>query len=69
MRIKHGGKLSKAYFKSYMKLIMNTRDCSLEESSSITLEGIFGEEKDGTDVEVYQNYLKAFEELRDINTD
>lgn len=64
MRIIHSGKLSKAYFKSYMKLIMNTRDCSLEESSVITLERIFGEEKDGTDVEVYQNYLKAYEELR-----
>ncbi|MFB4167674.1 hypothetical protein [Virgibacillus sp. JSM 102003] len=64
MRIKHGGKLSKAYFKSYMKLIMNTRNCSLEESSKITLERIFGEEKDGTDVEVYQNYLKAYEEMQ-----
>ncbi|MBP1950488.1 hypothetical protein [Virgibacillus litoralis] len=64
MRIKHGGKLSKAYFKSYMKLIMNTKDCSLEDSSKITLERVFGEEKDGTDVEVYQNYLKAYEELR-----
>ncbi|MGP4105763.1 hypothetical protein [Virgibacillus sp. L01] len=64
MRIKHGGKLSKAYFNSYMKLIMYTKDCSLEESSKITLERVFGKEKNGTDVEVYQNYLKAYEELR-----
>lgn len=63
MRIKHGGKLSKAYFKSYMKLIMNTRNCSLEKSREITLGLVFGEERDGKDDEVYQNFLKAYDEL------
>ncbi|WP_342598282.1 hypothetical protein MHB48_11915 [Psychrobacillus sp. FSL H8-0483] len=61
MTVNNGGKLSTEYFVSYLKLIMNARNCSLETASTIMFDQFFKGNKDTFGAYSYRNFLKAFE--------
>lgn len=41
MTVNHGGTLTKAYFKSYLKLLLSTRAGSLKEAEDLTVDLFF----------------------------
>ena len=63
MITKNAGKLSKAYFKSYMQLVMSARDFSLEEARSYAFEELFQGDEMKNGEETYQKFTQAYEEL------
>lgn len=67
MVINHAGNLKNEYFLSYMKLIMNTRQCSLEQAKKYTIENFFGLNTDSLGKQTYENFLRAYQELKQIS--
>ncbi|MEK4486329.1 hypothetical protein MHH81_12175 [Psychrobacillus sp. FSL H8-0484] len=61
MTVNNGGKLSTEYFVSYLKLIMNARNCSLETARTFMFDQFFKGNKDTFGTYSYSNFLKAFE--------
>lgn len=64
MLLNRGGALSADYFASYMKLIMNTRECSLNEAKDMTFQRLFRGQVDTLGAESYQKFIIAYESLR-----
>jgi hypothetical protein len=69
MTINRAGILSKAYFVSYMKLIMNAANCSPERAKEITFQRLFGAEKGSLGNLSYEAFLDASEELQNANAE
>lgn len=67
MTINHAGILSREYFVSYMKLMMNARECSLEQAKEMTFQRLFGSEEKSLGKTSYQSFLHAYEELKNLN--
>ena len=63
MITKNAGKLSKAYFKSYLQLVMSTRDFSLKEAKTYAFEELFQGEEWKNGKETYNKFTQAYEEL------
>lgn len=63
MITKNAGKLSKAYFKSYLKLVMSTRDVSLEKAKAYTFESLFQGDELKNGKQTYKEFTQAYEEL------
>jgi hypothetical protein len=61
MTVNNGGKLSKEYFISYLKLIMATETCSLEEAREYMFEHFFKGNKDTFGEYSYYHFLQAAE--------
>lgn len=64
MIINHGSILQKEYFASYMKLIMNALECSIEEAKNITFQRLFGSDTEKLGPASYQEFQLAYEELQ-----
>ncbi|RJS59261.1 hypothetical protein [Bacillus sp. PK3_68] len=64
MVVNHGGALSKEYFISYLKLIMNARSFTLEEAEWFMFKQFFSGKKDTFGKESYTKFLEAIEDLR-----
>lgn len=64
MVIKNGATLSKDYFKSYLKLRMNTQGYSLDEAHEQTYQEFFGENQNRFGKSTYQHFLDAFKEMK-----
>ncbi|WP_124222100.1 hypothetical protein [Aquisalibacillus elongatus] len=65
MVINQSGNLRKDYFVSYMKLLMNTMNCTVDEAKAITFLRIFDNNKHHLGDFSYQEFSKAYEELKD----
>lgn len=63
MVINSAGSLRREYFISYMKLIMNTKQCSVNEAKKVTFERLFRNNSQSLGVFSYQQFLQAVEEL------
>lgn len=63
MIYKNASKLRKAYFLSYLKLIMNTQSVKLAEAKEITFERLFDSNSEKYGAESYENFLNACSEL------
>ena len=59
MTVNHGGRLQPDYFRSYLSLVMNSRDCSLPGARDYMVKNFFrgNPEKYGT--ESYISFLSA----------
>ncbi|WP_430790742.1 hypothetical protein VBD025_07260 [Virgibacillus flavescens] len=64
MVIKNGSTLSKDYFRSYLKLRMNTLDCSLDEARDQTIDEFFAANNQRFGKSTYTNFVDAVEEMR-----
>ena len=64
MLLNRGGALSADYFAAYMKLIMNTRDCSLNEAKEMSFQRLFRGKVDTLGKESYQNFILAYKLLQ-----
>lgn len=65
MTINHAGTLGKEYFISYIKLIMNACGCSVDEAKEQTFKRLFNFQMDSMGQETYQQFLKAYKELKE----
>lgn len=65
MVINRAGALSKEYFISYMKLIMNSKGYSTQQAKELTFQRIFTCDSERLGKSSYQQFLLAFEELND----
>jgi hypothetical protein len=63
MTVNHGGRLSKEYFLSYIKLVSNSRNCSIATAKEITLELFFKQDINRFGKDTYKSFLDAFQEL------
>ncbi|QHS21882.1 hypothetical protein GWK91_02525 [Virgibacillus sp. MSP4-1] len=63
MKLNRSGTPSIAYFKAYMKLVMNTRTCSLEVAREVTFENLFERDPLYLGEQAYQNFQHAHQEL------
>ncbi|WP_077325025.1 hypothetical protein [Virgibacillus siamensis] len=64
MIINRGGDLHKEYFVSYMNLIMNAMECSVEKAKDVTFQRLFKNNPKKLGVTSYQEFLLAYEELQ-----
>ncbi|QCR32307.1 hypothetical protein [Lysinibacillus sp. SGAir0095] len=63
MTVNNGGNLSKEYFNAYIRLIMNARNCSLEDAEVYIYEHFFNGNSHSFGEFSYSSYLKAVEEM------
>jgi hypothetical protein len=59
MIINKGGNLSEEYFLSYMKLIMNSFQCSLDEAEKRTFKLLFNNQENTLGSISYSNFINA----------
>lgn len=59
MTVNNGGNLSSEYFSAYLKLVMNAKECSIEEAQKYLLVHFFGGNVNSYGKYSYSNYLKA----------
>ncbi|MBS4223104.1 hypothetical protein [Lederbergia citrea] len=64
MTVNRGSVLGKEYFLSYIKLILKSRNCTLEMAKELTFKMFFHNNKDQFGKETYQRFLTAYEELK-----
>ncbi|WP_174730402.1 hypothetical protein [Mesobacillus harenae] len=64
MTVNHGGSLSKQYFISYIKLVQNSRNSSIETAKQITMDLFFRMDKSRYGQETYKSFLAAYHELK-----
>ncbi|SDK02882.1 hypothetical protein [Sediminibacillus albus] len=67
MIINHGGVLRKEYFVSYMNLIRNAMECSIEKARDITFQRLFRNNVKTLGETSYEEFLLAYEELQKSN--
>ncbi|EJV61726.1 hypothetical protein BWGOE4_18840 [Bacillus mycoides] len=67
MIINHAGNLKKDYFLSYMRLIMNARQCNVEDAKDYIFQSMFGLQDNSLGEKTYQNFLDAYQELKQPN--
>ena len=67
MLIKNAGTLSQRYFKSYFQLIINTRECTLEEAKDFVWKNLFTNDKNTLGSATYQNFMAAYKERKEEN--
>ena len=65
MVINKGGNLSKEYFIAYLKLIMNSRQCTLEKAKEITFERLFQKDKETLGSISFESFTNAYEDLKE----
>ncbi|MDP4550561.1 hypothetical protein Q9251_06670 [Alkalihalobacillus macyae] len=63
MVTKNGSKLSKTYFKSYMQLVMSSREFSLDEARAYAFKEIFQNEETTNGLASFQQFEQAYEEM------
>lgn len=63
MVINRAGVLSKEYFISYIELVMNTRDCTLQQAKDIVFKRIFNGDIGRLGESSYQAFLSAYKRL------
>ncbi|MDA2381885.1 hypothetical protein PDN41_08795 [Bacillus cereus] len=63
----HAGNLKKDYFLSYMRLIMNARQCNVEDAKDYIFQSMFGLQDNSLGEKTYQNFLDAYQELKQPN--
>ncbi|MED4850979.1 hypothetical protein P9386_03825 [Caldifermentibacillus hisashii] len=64
MIINNGGNLSKEYFIAYLSLIINSKQCTLEEAKQLTFERLFNMDEKALGKVTYSHFNSAFEELK-----
>ncbi|MBJ8055479.1 hypothetical protein JDS87_26950 [Bacillus cereus] len=67
MIINHAGNLKKSYFLPYMRLIMNAHECSVEKAKDYIFQSMFGLQDNSLGEKTYQNFLEAYQELKELN--
>ncbi|MYL18812.1 hypothetical protein GLW04_02855 [Halobacillus litoralis] len=60
------GALTKEYFKSYIKLVLNSGDLSIEQAQEIVLQRLFGGDRSALGGESLKNFQTACEEIKQI---
>ncbi|WP_273849906.1 hypothetical protein [Guptibacillus spartinae] len=65
MITKNAGKLSKAYFKSYLNLVMSTRNFTVDEAKWFAFEELFQSDEMKNGEETYERFMQAYAELLD----
>lgn len=63
MIVNHGGNLSKEYFLAYIKLVMNSKECSIETAKNLTMDLFFKNDKNRFGKDTFQSFEDAFYEL------
>ncbi|MDM5338454.1 hypothetical protein QUF84_14635 [Fictibacillus enclensis] len=63
MIINRGGALGKAYFISYLRLIMNARDCSVVDAQEVAMDIFFHGDKTRFGTATFEQFTAAFHEL------
>lgn len=63
--INSAGALRKEYFISYLKLIMNARQCSVDEAKNVTMKRLFQNNSQSLGMFSYRQFLLAYEELKE----
>ncbi|QRG69026.1 hypothetical protein [Brevibacillus choshinensis] len=63
-KISSGSVLSKAYFVSYLQLVMRSRGYDLGQATTYTLHTFFQGDLCAYGQQTYENYLSAVDELR-----
>lgn len=64
MVVNHGSTLSIDYFKSYFRLILNTRTTDIDEAKVILFDHLFKNKADKFGETTYEHFLKAYEEMK-----
>ncbi len=59
MTVNHGGRLQPDYFRSYLALVMSTRDCSLPCARDYMVENFFHGNPEKYGAASYTSFLKA----------
>ncbi|SFE59581.1 hypothetical protein [Alteribacillus iranensis] len=68
MKIKNAGILGKEFFLSYFNLIQASRQTDIDEAKELLFDKFFRNDKELRDTESYQNFLTAYEELKEKQT-
>ncbi|MBM7660012.1 hypothetical protein JOC85_000779 [Bacillus mesophilus] len=63
MTVNHAGALKKEYFIAYLKLVLNARECTIEEAKDITFNLFFRQNKEIYGEETYKQFLLAYQDL------
>ncbi|KMM39082.1 hypothetical protein [Guptibacillus hwajinpoensis] len=63
MVTKNGSKLSKTYFKSYMQLVMSSREFSLDEARAYAFAEIFQNDETTNGPASFEQFELAYEEM------
>ncbi|MBM7573679.1 hypothetical protein [Aquibacillus albus] len=64
MIVNHAGTLKKDFFIAYLSLVMNAKNCTLNQAKETTFERFFKQDKDIYGQETYQQFLLAYRSLR-----
>lgn len=64
MIIKNGGILREEYFISYLSLVMNSMQCTLEEAKEVTFERLFKKNEKTLGTISFQHFINAYNELK-----
>lgn len=68
MTVNHAGTLKKEYFLSYIKLVMISRNCSLQQAKDITINLFFHNDSLRYGNQTYERFLDAYNQLAKINS-
>lgn len=61
--VNHGGNLPKEYFISYLKLVMTSRELTVEEAKEFTFENFFKGDYNHFGPNTFQQFILAFNKL------
>ncbi|MBL4956692.1 MULTISPECIES: hypothetical protein [Bacillus] len=64
MTINHAGTLNKEYFLSYMNLIMNAHQNTVDQAKELAFQRLFGAQTNSLGRRSYENFLLAYKELK-----
>lgn len=63
MTVNHASTLRKDYFLAYLRLVLNSRNCTLERARDLTIALFFRNNPKQYGDQTYCHFLKAYEEL------
>ncbi|WP_377889985.1 hypothetical protein [Alkalihalobacillus sp. R86527] len=64
MITKNAGKLSKSYFISYLNLVMDAREVTLDEAKTFAFKELFDNDQETYGMGTYGEFEKAYHELK-----
>jgi hypothetical protein len=67
MTVNHASTLGKAYFLSYLNLIINSRNCSLEQAKKLAIELFFHNNTEQYGKQTFERFLDAYNELAEAS--
>lgn len=69
MTVNHASTLKKDYFLAYIKLVLSSRNCTLDKARDLTIELFFRNNPKQYGSQTYNHFLEAYKELTIANSE